>query len=74
MTTQAEWLRRWGIDELVDDGKRIWRERASAPDVAALWMRSRVGEAEALLDPDGLGAFLVLRWVAASDGSSPARN
>ncbi len=72
VTTQAEWLRTWGIGELVDDGKRIWRERASAPDVAALRMRSRVGEAEALLDPDGLGAFVVLRWEAATDGSSPA--
>jgi hypothetical protein len=26
-------------------------------------MRSRVSEAEALLDPDGLGAFTVLEWV-----------
>jgi SAM-dependent MidA family methyltransferase len=74
VTTQADWLRSWGIDELVDDGKRVWRERAAAPDVAALWMRSRIGEAEALLDGDGLGAFLVLEWVAASDGSSPAGN
>ena len=74
VTSQADWLRRWGIDELVDDGKRVWRERASAPDVAALWMRSRIGEAEALLDSNGLGAFLVLEWVAASDGSSPAVN
>jgi SAM-dependent MidA family methyltransferase len=74
VTTQADWLRGWGIDELVEDGKRIWRDRASAPDVAALWMRSRIGEAEALLDTNGLGAFVVLRWIAASDGSSPARN
>ncbi len=73
-TTQADWLRRWGIDELVDDGKRIWRERASMPDVAALRMRSRIGEAEALLDAAGLGAFMVLEWVVASDGSSPAKN
>ncbi|HWM18373.1 MAG TPA: SAM-dependent methyltransferase [Ilumatobacteraceae bacterium] len=73
-TVQAEWLRKWGIDALVDDGKRIWRERASAPDVAAVRMRSRIGEAEALLDADGLGAFLVLEWAAGSDGSSPAPN
>jgi hypothetical protein len=25
-------------------------------------MRSRVSEAEALLDPDGLGGFLVAEW------------
>ena len=74
VTTQAAWLRRWGIDELVEEGKRIWRDRAASPDVAALQMRSRVGEAEALLDPAGLGAFMVLEWVVPSDASSPAPN
>ncbi len=74
MTTQAEWLRRWGIDELVEEGKRIWRERASTPDVAAVRMRSRIGEAEALLEPSGLGAFSVLEWVVPADGSSPPPN
>ena len=74
VTTQAEWLREWGIDELVDEGKRIWRASASAPDVAALQMRSRIGEAEALLDPSGLGGFIVLHWLAGADASSPAPN
>ena len=74
VTRQTDWLRRWEIDELVDDGKRIWRQRAGAPDVAALLMRSRVGEAEALLDTAGLGAFLVVEWIVPSDASSPARN
>jgi hypothetical protein len=32
-------------------------------DLAALRARSRVREAEALLDPDGLGAFRVVEWV-----------
>ena len=32
-------------------------------DLAALRPRSRVGEAEALTDPTGLGAFRVLEWV-----------
>jgi hypothetical protein len=27
-------------------------------------MRSRISEAEALLDPDGLGSFLVAEWRA----------
>jgi hypothetical protein len=72
VTAQAVWLRRWGIDELVEVGKRIWRERASAPDLAALRMRSRIGEAEALLDAAGLGALVVLEWVVAADASSPA--
>jgi hypothetical protein len=44
------------------------------PDVAAVRMRSRVGEAEALLDSAGLGAFAVLEWEVAADGSSSAGN
>ena len=71
VTPQADWLRRWGIDDLVEEGKRIWREQAAAPDVAAVRMRSRIGEAEALLEPTGLGGFLVLEWVVAADRSSP---
>jgi SAM-dependent MidA family methyltransferase len=60
--SQADWLRLHGIDELVEEGRRIWHEKAAAPDVAALTARSRVGEAEALCDPSGLGAFRVLEW------------
>jgi SAM-dependent MidA family methyltransferase len=74
VTTQAEWLRTWGIGELVEEGKRIWRERVAMPDVAAVRMRSRVGEAEALLDSAGLGSFAVLEWEVAADGSSSAGN
>lgn len=60
--SQAEWLADLGIDELLDEGRRIWVEKASAPDLAAMRARSRVSEAEALCDPDGLGAFRVLIW------------
>jgi hypothetical protein len=59
---QADWLRAHGIDQLVEDGRAVWRERAAIGDLAALRARSRVGEAEALLDPEGLGAFSVLEW------------
>ena len=62
LETQAEFLRRWGIDELVDEGRRIWAERAHLGDLEAVRARSRVQEAAALLDPDGLGAFLSLEW------------
>ncbi|MFP5322772.1 MAG: SAM-dependent methyltransferase [Acidimicrobiia bacterium] len=61
---QATWLRRHGIDELVEEGKRHWAEHAAAPDLEAMRMRSRVSEAEALLDPAGLGAFTVGEWRA----------
>ncbi|MEM9745351.1 MAG: SAM-dependent methyltransferase [Actinomycetota bacterium] len=60
--TQADFLRRAGIDDLIDEGRRIWTERAARPDVEAMAMRSRVSEAEALLDEAGLGAFRVATW------------
>jgi SAM-dependent MidA family methyltransferase len=60
--TQAEWLGTHGIHELVDEGRSVWRERAAIGDLAAVRGRSRVSEAEALLDPVGLGAFRVLEW------------
>lgn len=63
VSTQAGFLRRHGIDELVLEGRRAWERAAAAPDLAALTMRSRVREAEALLDPDGLGGFTVAEWV-----------
>jgi SAM-dependent MidA family methyltransferase len=61
--TQAEWLRAHGIGELVEEGRRVWQERAAIGDLTAVRARSRVTEAEALLDPAGLGAFRVLEWV-----------
>jgi SAM-dependent MidA family methyltransferase len=60
--TQAQFLQRWGIDEFVEEGRAAWAAAAAAPTVAAMRMRSRVREAEALLDPAGLGAFSVLEW------------
>lgn len=62
LDTQAAFLRRWGIDELVEEGRRTWRERAAIGDLAAVRARSRVHEADALLDPTGLGGFLVAEW------------
>jgi SAM-dependent MidA family methyltransferase len=60
--TQAQWLQLHGIGELVEEGKRYWEAHAGAPDLTAMRMRSRVSEAEALLDPAGLGAFTVLEY------------
>jgi SAM-dependent MidA family methyltransferase len=62
MRSQAQFLQRWGIDELVSEGKRIWQEQAARPNLEAMKMRSRISESEALLDPGGLGAFLVSEW------------
>lgn len=62
LRTQAQFLQRWGIDELVEEGRTAWSAAAAAPDLAALRMRSRVREAESLLAADGLGGFLVAEW------------
>jgi SAM-dependent MidA family methyltransferase len=61
-TSQDEWLRIHGLDDLVDEARRTWAERAHRGDLAALAARSRVTEAEALTDRSGLGAFRVLEW------------
>ena len=60
--TQAEFLRDHGIEELVDEGRAVWQERAGLGDLDALRARSRQREAEALLDPAGMGAFNTLVW------------
>lgn len=57
-TTQAEWLRSLGIEEIVEDARAAWHGRTTA-DITALAARSRVHEADALLDPAGLGAHRV---------------
>lgn len=63
---QHQWLRHHGIEHLVDEGRRRWSERAHVADLAAVAARSRVTEADALLEPTGLGAFHVLEWTPPS--------
>ena len=65
VATQADFLRAHGLDDLVAEGRRLWAEKAAAPDLAALRARSRVREAESLCDPSGLGGFTVAEWVVA---------
>jgi SAM-dependent MidA family methyltransferase len=57
---QSDWLRIWGIDDLVSEGTQYWDDHKSDPNIAAMKMRSRVNEVQALVDPDGLGSFSVL--------------
>jgi SAM-dependent MidA family methyltransferase len=59
---QTEFLPRWGIDALVEEGRREWAAAAARPNVKALSMRSRARESEALLDKNGLGSFHALSW------------
>ena len=69
---QAAWLQRLGLDELVAEGRRRWRERAGLGDLEAVRARSRISEATALTDPAGLGAFRVLEWAPSSGRAAGA--
>jgi SAM-dependent MidA family methyltransferase len=60
--TQSRFMQRWGIEELVEEGRAVWTAHASRPDLHALRMRSRIREAESLTDPTALGGFLALEW------------
>jgi SAM-dependent MidA family methyltransferase len=60
--SQAQFLQRWGIDELVAEGRAAWEAAAGAPNLQALRMRSRVREADSLLAADGLGSFVAVEW------------
>ncbi len=62
-TSQTDWLNVYGIEALVSQAKQTWHERAAIGDLEAIKARSRINEAEALLDPSGLGAFRVLEWI-----------
>ena len=61
--TQAQFLQRWGIDELVAEGRSYLGVTGGATPArgdAGPGVRGR--EAEALLDPTGLGGFMVMEW------------
>lgn len=60
--TQAEFLAAYGIHELAAEGARRWHDEGLAGGLPAIEARSRVHEADALTDPTGLGAFLVLEF------------
>lgn len=62
--TQAQFLQLHGIEDLVEEGRRVWAEQAARPGLEAMRMRSRISESEALLETDGLGGFHVVEWRA----------
>ena len=61
-SSQADFLKQWGIDDLVSEGTAYWESMKHAPDVAALKMRSRITEAKSLTDLLGLGLFKNAIW------------
>jgi len=62
LRSQADFLTGHGIHDLVEEGRRTWAERAHIGDLAALAARSRIREAEALCDLNGMGSFHVVEW------------
>ena len=61
-STQADFLKQWGINELVSEGTDYWESMKNAPDVAAMKMRSRSTEAKLLTDQASLGVFNSNMW------------
>ena len=57
------------MGDRVEAARQVWTERAHIGDLQAIAARSAIGEAEALTDRDGLGAFLVLEWHAEPDAT-----
>jgi len=60
--TQADFLQKWGIDDLVREGTDYWESMKNAPDVAAMKMRSRITEEISITDILSLGNFQSLLW------------
>ncbi|RPI11961.1 MAG: hypothetical protein EHM63_00620 [Actinobacteria bacterium] len=60
--SQADFLRSHGLDGLVADGRAAWEAGAATGGLEAIRGRSRIGEAEALIDASGLGGFSVIQW------------
>ncbi len=61
-TAQAEFLVENGIDALVEEGMLAWEAQKAAPDLASLRMKSRKSQSKALMDPRGLGSWIVAEW------------
>jgi SAM-dependent MidA family methyltransferase len=56
-STQADFLKQWGIDDLVSEGNAYWESMKHAPDIAAMKMRSRSNEATSLTESYGVGGY-----------------
>ncbi len=71
--SQSDFLRRFGVNDLVKEGRSAWTAAAARPNLAAMTMRSRVREAEALLDMSGLGMFGAIAWRVQSADTAAGR-
>ena len=69
-TDQAGWLRSLGLETLRREAVQAWDAGAARADLPALEARSRIGEADALVDPAGLGAHRVIVLRPAGSGNA----
>ena len=58
--SQSEWLKRWGIEQLVEEGKQYWKHHKHSPNLKAMKMQSRFNEALAIAGVSGMGKFKCL--------------
>ena len=63
ISRQSEWLKNWGIAQLVDEGNQYWENHKLTPGLTALKMRSRRTELGSICDDEGLGSFLVMEML-----------
>lgn len=61
-STQAEFLERFGIDDIRAEAQRVWEANAADGGMTAMKARSELSEIDALTDPNGLGGFTVFEW------------
>jgi SAM-dependent MidA family methyltransferase len=60
ISRQSDWLNRWGIEQLVDEGNQYWEMHKDSPGLAAIKMRSRRTELGSICGDEGLGLFSVM--------------
>jgi SAM-dependent MidA family methyltransferase len=60
ISRQSDWLKHWGIEQLVDEGNQYWEMHKDSPGLAAVKMRSRRTELGSICGDEGLGSFSVM--------------
>jgi SAM-dependent MidA family methyltransferase len=60
ISRQSDWLKHWGIEQLVDEGNQYWEMHKDSPGLAAIKMRSRRTELGSICGDEGLGLFSVM--------------
>ena len=67
LQTQADFLKDWGIQNLVAKGQKEWQRNAATPTTEALIARSRPTEAKTLSDPTTFGSYKAAQWIVSTN-------